>query len=316
MGSGLCRLFLVIIAGLFAFCYSPCLVNLGAQTTADHSNPCGKPETRRIAEALNICSQVEQVEGAQFAVSPQRPSDSNQPLVSPQVLDNTATPASSQALQGSAKPLVPPQILPHKSQFAESTQASGGFGESREGVAASRINVAALRASLDINRVLLQVERERNDEEAAQRAAEKKAYRTTKLLNAVMGTSIGIVGSGMQISRSLTVQHAGDAVSVAGGAVTVFFALCTAELPATSQGKELRSADFPSTVRLYLRSDPTVSFDAETKATARKSPKRSFCHYNGDSDPASAERMQSSGLLSDELGQMNSDLSLLLKEVE
>ena len=92
------------------------------------------------------------------------------------------------------------------------------------------VNFAATRATLEINRMLLVTERNRSKSLIAQMTAEQKAYRRTKIPNAFLGTSIGVVGSGMQFSNSTSVQHAGDGVSVAGGAASILFAVCTADV--------------------------------------------------------------------------------------
>lgn len=86
------------------------------------------------------------------------------------------------------------------------------------------------RAVLAINEALLHLQQTKMEDDTA-------AYNRSKILNAVLGTSIGIVGSSMQFSNNVSVQHAGDAVSVAGGAATVAFALCTAELKQTTKAE-------------------------------------------------------------------------------
>lgn len=200
--------------------------------------------------------------------------------------------------------------------------------------ARQRISEAIARATLDSNLVSLQLREAMIERQVSSFNAEQRAYRRTKILNAFLGTTVGAVGSGLQFSNNVSVQHVGDGISVAGGAITAVFALCTAGIdekdnpPDNTMAQAFRSdnADHavPDDVWSYLKTQGALPALAESFAPAptAKSPWLS-CHLRGA--PAEKEkkilnREKAIGTVNSTLLQMNRDLNDLsntvLREVE
>jgi hypothetical protein len=172
------------------------------------------PELSRIAAVLKVCTQAANVIDAKTS-----------PILRAFRLQLDTGQAALMAGQ-------PEQSHVQTEQLQESTksQLQEQLAVLQNNSEVAAVNFAATRATLEINRMLLVMERNRSKSLVAQMTAEQKAYRRTKILNAFLGTSIGVVGSGMQFSNSTAVQHEGDGVSVAGGAASILFAVCTADV--------------------------------------------------------------------------------------
>jgi hypothetical protein len=129
-----------------------------------------------------------------------------------------------------------------------------------------QISAALNRAAVDTNLLLLRGHTALLALQASTVEEEERAYHRTKILNIFLGTTVGIIGSGMQFSNSTSVQHAGDGVSVAGGAITAVFAACTAEFEPPSETALAKSFQndnqqhlFPETVWGFIKSDPSFA---------------------------------------------------------
>jgi hypothetical protein len=200
--------------------------------------------------------------------------------------------------------------------------------------ARQRISEAIAGATLDSNLVSLQLREAMIERQISSFNAEQRAYRRTKILNAFLGTTVGAVGSGLQFSNNVSVQHVGDGISVAGGAITAVFALCTADIalkdsiPDNTMAQAFRSdnADHavPDDVWSYLKTQGALPALAESFAAAptAKSPWLS-CHLRGA--PAEKEkrilnRERAIGAVNNTLLQMNRDLNdlsnIVLRGVE
>jgi hypothetical protein len=141
-----------------------------------------------------------------------------------------------------------------------------------------QITQALNRAMMDTNLLLLRSHTALLELQASSLNAEQRAYRRTKILNAFLGTTVGTIGSGMQFSNSTSVQHAGDGVSVAGGAITAVFAMCTAELEQPSDDPLAQAFQndnqqrlIPDTVWAFLKNDST-SFNDLVQAAPEPKP--------------------------------------------
>jgi len=189
--------------------------------------------------------------------------------------------------------------------------------------ARQRVNEAATRAILNANATLLQVQSALLQYQMTILTDEQKAYNRTKLLNAFLGTTVGAIGTGMQFSSSTSVQHAGDAVGVAGGVITTVFALCTAELaPESSSGDRLLAAFtngneqhvVPESVWSYVQADPafmsSMSAFAKTPAPAKKGLS---CHLHAPASNQLVERQNALNELNGKLSMMNHDVADLLQ---
>lgn len=189
--------------------------------------------------------------------------------------------------------------------------------------ARQRISEAIARAMLDSNLVMLQSRNALLEEQVAALNAEQRAYRRTKLLNAFLGTTVGAIGSGMQFSNNVTVQHAGDAVSVGGGAITAVFALCTADIDVvdTPPDNQLSEAfrthnqdhQIPDEVWSYLKNDDALRSVMENPISDH-THKRGFlsCHLRTPPPNTKIEsRNNALRMLDNKLLQMNRDLTSL-----
>jgi hypothetical protein len=185
----------------------------------------------------------------------------------------------------------------------------------------SAIDMAATRALLDINRTLLVIERRKSNIKADPVLMEQHAYKRTKILNAFLGTTIGILGSGMQFSNSSGVQHAGDAVSVGGGAVSVIFALCTAGVDEIDSPANLPPIihDLPKTVTKYLSEAAPATLNAlQLQPTPKPSRNKLLsCHFHGAPSPAmsTVEETRNMDTLAEKLSDMSGEIGALLDAV-
>ena len=153
---------------------------------------------------------------------------------------------------------------------------------------------------------------------------EQRAYNRTKLLNAFLGTTVGAIGTGMQFSDSKNVQHAGDGIGVAGGAITAVFALCTAELaPESPAGTRLLQSFandnqqhvIPESVWNYVESDTGFmnSMAAAAAITTPPTKKVLSCHFRAPSSKQLVESQSALNELTHKLSMMNRDVADLLK---
>jgi hypothetical protein len=179
-----------------------------------------------------------------------------------------------------------------------------------------QITQALNRATMDTNLLLLRSHTALLELQTSTMNAEQRAYRRTKILNAFLGTTVGVIGSGMQFSNSTSVQHAGDGVSVAGGAITAVFAMCTADIDVIDQPTDepLEKAFqndnqhhvIPDTVWSFLKTD--VDFNGLVQSAPQPQPhptKALSCHWKQPPKKGLATHLQFFGLLENSLGKMS-----------
>jgi hypothetical protein len=265
------------------------------------------------------------------------------------VPDNVQSIAGALAICGEVQRVLDSRSQAAKGALAEQQFAPGGEqqapaapnaeaqrNEMQMLEARQRISEAIAQATLDSNLVSLQLREAMIERQVSSFNAEQRAYRRTKILNAFLGTTVGAVGSGLQFSNNVSVQHVGDGISVAGGAITAVFALCTADIdlkdsaPDNTMVQAFRSdnADHavPDDVWSYMQTKGALPALAESfaSATTAKSPWLS-CHLSGA--PAEKEkekkilnREKAIGTVNSTLLQMNRDLkdlsNMVLREVE
>ena len=190
--------------------------------------------------------------------------------------------------------------------------------------ARQRINEAATRAILNANATLLQVQSALLQYQMTILADEQRAYNRSKLLNAFLGTTVGTIGTGMQFSNSTRVQHAGDAVGVAGGVITAALAICTAELAPESPAGDRLLQSFangnqqhvvPDLVWNYAESDPAFMSSMAIFAKAPAPTKKGLsCRFRARPEAKElAERQSALNELNGKLSMMNHDVADLLK---
>jgi hypothetical protein len=212
------------------------------------------------------------------------------------------------------------QIAP-ESSFAQDGKAfNEGAREQLE--ARQQISEAATRAALNSNLLQSQIQDIFFRYQSSILVDEKRAYRRTKILNAFLGTTVGAVGTGLQFSSSVRVQHAGDAIGVAGGAITAIFALCTADVYVTDSPPdqlfltfESRNRDhaIPDEVWAYLKDDSTLLGAMDEAAKSPPTRKKVLsCHYKGAPKEHKAAQERAVTLLNRKLVFMNHDVVALL----
>lgn len=184
------------------------------------------------------------------------------------------------------------------------------------------INEAATRAALNANLLQSQIQDIMLRNQSSILVDEKRAYRRTKILNAFLGTTVGAVGTGLQFSNSVGVQHAGDAIGLAGGAITAIFALCTADVYVTDSPPdqlflafESRNQDhaIPDEIWSYVKDDSALlgaMDEASRVPPVRK--KVLSCHYKGAPKDQREARDRALDLLNRKLLFMNHDVVDLL----
>ena len=175
-----------------------------------------------------------------------------------------------------------------------------------------QVNVAAIQAIADINRAMMILQRKT---QTITITDEEKAYRNTKFVNAFLGTSIGMVGSGLQFSKNQTVNYVGDGISVAGGAVTAAFNLCTADVDVRDSPPDF--ADYfdqlPTSIKTYLQQT-----DPQTYTVLEAPPKKVHsgmfsCHFHGAPRPPSSGKTE---ILTKQLANMSDDVNAMLEEIQ
>lgn len=192
--------------------------------------------------------------------------------------------------------------------------------------ARQHISEAINRALLNSNLVSLQLRDVLIESQIASFNAEQRAYRRTKILNAFLGTTVGAVGSGLQLSKDMSVQRAGDYVSVAGGVITAAFALCTAGIdekdnpPDNAFSKALtndnQEHNVPVDVWSYLREKKALEDLAVATAPSPPSKKWLSCHLKGaPRETGFVSRQIALKKVNKALLQMNIDLADLSKAV-
>jgi hypothetical protein len=179
-----------------------------------------------------------------------------------------------------------------------------------------QITQALNRATMDTNLVLLRSNTALLELQASTMNAEQRAYRRTKILNAFLGTTVGVIGSGMQFSNSTSVQHAGDGVSVAGGAITAVFAMCTADINVIDQPPDEPLAKafqndnqhhvFPDTVWSFLKSDGDFNDLVQSAPQPQPHPTKALsCHWKQPPKKSLAMNVQFFDLLENSLVKMS-----------
>jgi hypothetical protein len=291
---------IVLVSGCRAFCQAP----VGGPAACPNLNAAA-PELSRIAAVLNVCTQALNAINAKASPALQGfkiQMDSAQTgLIGSLSELNQTQPAQTERHQENADHLKLQEQLALIQNNSDLTAVSA----------------AATRATLEINRMLLVMERNRSKNLTAQMTAEQKAYRRTKILNAFLGTSIGVVGSGMQFSSSTAVQHAGDGVSVAGGAATILFAVCTADIDVVDS--EPTYAPTQGQVHDYLQmTNPELLAPGEKPTPAQNHGKLS-CHAKGAPHQQTgtvAAQEEREEKLTGALLNMNNEISQLLARVQ
>ena len=177
------------------------------------------------------------------------------------------------------------------------------------------------RAVLDSNLVLLKAHNTLLELQMSTFNAEQRAYRRTKILNAFLGTTVGAIGSGMQFSNNVSVQHAGDAVSVGGGVITAVFAICTADIDVIEQlptdqiseafANDNQKGAVPDDVWNYLKSDVALRGAFEVSLGARQHKQKSLTGHWKQSPPGKNLEAQVKllSILDNSLAQMNRDMA-------
>jgi hypothetical protein len=228
------------------------------QNSCDSLNGIVPDEVKNAASSLSVCRNLQRILSRREIIS----SDSYRDFVAKLQLQ-TENPSPITQAQDEATRL---QDLQDRQQIAQ----------------------AVNRSMLDSNLVLLRAHTAMLELQGAAMNAEQRAFRRTKLLNAFLGTTVGAIGSGMQFSSNTSVQHAGDGVSVAGGAITAVFALCTADINVIDPPPDPLSQAFqtnnqqriiPDTVWNYVKKDPSFSDIVQAAPEPTKEPPRVFsCH--------------------------------------
>ena len=282
-----------------------CLLNLTAlcgiadaqqvlsQPAPDNGSCDSLPDNvRAIANSLNVCQHLQRI------------------LLGHEIAPPGAL--SKQVIQPGAAPGGPPQ-----------SNVQEDHAKQEEFKAREHISEAINRAALNSNLVLLNAQTALLELQMSAMNAEQRAFRRTKFLNAFLGTTVGAIGSGMQFSKSVSVQHAGDGVSVAGGAITAVFALCTADIdmidqPPSDQLSEAfvndnRGHVVPDDVWNYLKNDSTLRESAAAAPEARPKREKTFsCHLKQPPPNKDlAARLKFLGALDNSLAQMNRDMAQL-----
>jgi hypothetical protein len=104
------------------------------------------------------------------------------------------------------------------------------FASLRQSFKANETNKEKLAGlAADSSRANAQVQRLFVSTLVAKQENEQERYKRTKYLNAFLGTTVSTIGTGLQLNSDVSVQHAGDILGVAGGALTAFFNICTAD---------------------------------------------------------------------------------------
>ena len=290
------------LSNLFAMTLT--VATFTAATLAQQNSPAEKPgegcdtltgfvpgNVQSIAGALNICPQVQRV-----------------------LLSHSRIPPGSFAEQ---------QVAPGErpqgggTANAESEKAAMETLEARQ-----RISEAITRATLDSNLVSLELRNAMLERQISSFNEEQRAYRRTKILNAFLGTTVGALGSGLQFSDNVSVQHAGDGISVAGGAITAVFALCTAGIdekdnpPDNVMSQAVRSDNaehqMPDDVWSYLKGQGVLPVLEESFAPAPPAKTRWLsCHLRGAPavEKQILKREKALGTLNNALLRMNRDLN-------
>ncbi|MBV9760031.1 MAG: hypothetical protein JO340_05660 [Acidobacteriaceae bacterium] len=85
-----------------------------------------------------------------------------------------------------------------------------------------------IKAALKLEEIVdARIQMQKGDEEVEE---DEAAFRWHKLHNIWAGSILQGIGTGMQLSTNLHVQHKGDVIGVVGNGVSIFFAACTAEI--------------------------------------------------------------------------------------
>lgn len=185
-----------------------------------------------------------------------------------------------------------------------------------------QISEAATRTALSSNLLQSQIQAIMLRNQSSILVDEKRAYRRTKILNAFLGTTVGAVGTGLQFSDSVHVQHVGDGIGVAGGAITAIFALCTADVYVTDSPPDQLFLTFqsrnqdhaiPDEIWSYLKDDSALLVAMDEAAKAPPVQKKLLsCHYKGAPKDQKEARNKAITLLNRKLLFMNHDVVDLL----
>jgi hypothetical protein len=195
--------------------------------------------------------------------------------------------------------------------------------EAREQLEArQQISEAATRTALNSNLLQSQIQEIMLRNQSSILVDEKRAYRRTKILNAFLGTTVGAVGTGLQFSDSVHVQHVGDGIGVAGGAITAILALCTADVYVTDSPPDQLFLTFqsrnqdhaiPDEIWSYLKDDSALLVAMDEAAKAPPAQKKFLsCHYKGAPKDQKEARNKAITLLNRKLLFMNQDVVDLL----
>jgi hypothetical protein len=290
---------LSVLSGL---CFAQTVSPTSAEGGGCGSLPGAAENVKAFASALNICPDVARV------------------------MQRLSTQSLSTAERAPARRETSPEPLNLLSPDVLQAQREGIRG-AQEQEDRQHINEAITRAALDSNLVLLKIQNTLLQYQMSVLVDEKRAYKRTKILNALLGTSVGAVGTGLQLSSSARVQQAGDIVGVVGGAITAVFAWCTAEIdPSAFAGTNLFSAFtdgnkdqvIPDDAWNYLKNDAVLT---SVMRSAAKAPppqnKLLSCHFKAapQSQGQLALRQRALSALEDRLGMMNQAGADLLRSI-
>lgn len=194
--------------------------------------------------------------------------------------------------------------------------ANPAFNQSSELAAHQRITERVTQAALHSNIVESQIHTVLLQMQVSAWNEEQKAYRRTKILNAFLGTTVGAVGTGLQFSNSVTVQHVGDGISVAGGVLSVIFAFCTAGLGEQDSPPVPFLQSFANNNEDHVIPEDVWSYLSDVKAPA-PTKKLLSCHLNGapQSQDAFLNRLKVLNELESRLSTMNRDAADLLQSI-
>lgn len=224
---------LKLIVSVYVLAITSCMVTAQAAASGESTDSCdsltltqnvNREETIRISRALHICDDLRkmfdrsQVPANTFAVEVEQNSEEH--VLQPGEVDNLL-----QQPQGQSQLLR--QLAAQVAQAQQERYALAEELQDRLGVEKMTAKVAGLAS--DSNRVRLQVQNVLMAQRVFEAETEMRRYQRTKFLNAFLGTSVSTVGTGLQFSDSLHVQHVGDALGVVGGGLTAFFNICTAD---------------------------------------------------------------------------------------
>jgi hypothetical protein len=254
-----------------------CVVAAQATPSGESTDSCNsltlaqnmdREETIKIARALHICDELKklfdrtQAPTNTLAIEPEqgpeehtfKPGDVDTLLQQPQ--------GQNQLLR---------QLV---AQVAQARQERNALAEELQNrVAVEKMTTKTAALASDSSRVRLQVQNVLMARRVFEAETEMRRYQRTKFLNAFLGTSVSTVGTGLQFSDSVHVQHVGDALGVVGGGLTALFNICTADWNVKDDNPDATGMMFTSFATddrdQLVPEDVWESLDPATKASMK-----------------------------------------------